>query len=76
MTAKETLIYSQWFHRIMKQSQYAPTMVEDKEQSYLTCPGRGAGHPDIAHVGTTVCACGLHMQRFGNALYIWKETPA
>jgi len=72
MRTKETLNYAQWFHRVMKPSQYAPVQVEDEQESYLTCPGCGAGHPDIEHGATTVCACGLHMQRMGNALIIWK----
>ena len=76
MTTKETLVYSDWFHPIFKQSQYAPTMVEDEEESYLTCPGCGAAHRDIEHSTTKVCRCGLYMQRYGNSLHIWKETPA
>ena len=73
MSTKETLSYSDWFHRIMKPSQYAPaTQVEDEDESYLTCPGCGTAHRDIEHGAQTVCRCGLHMQRFGNGLHVWK----
>jgi hypothetical protein len=73
MATKETLNYAEWFHRIMKPSTYAPgTQVEDEAESYLTCPGCGASHRDIEHGSTTTCRCGLHMQRFGNGLHIWK----
>lgn len=69
----EKLIYHQWFHRVMKQSIYAPTQVQDDDKSYLTCPGCGAAHKDIPHDSTIVCDCGLYMHRLGNALRIWKE---
>lgn len=69
----ETLIYSDWFHHAMKPSQYAPnTTIEDEDESYLTCPICGTAHRDIPHGDTITCQCGLHMQRFGNALHIWK----
>ena len=71
---KETHNYSDWFHRVMKPSQYVPNaQIEDEDESYLTCPGCGGAHHDIKHGDTVVCVCGLHMQRFGNGLHIWKE---
>lgn len=70
---KKTLNYAAWFHYVMKPSQYVPnTMIEDEDESYLTCPGCGSAHRDIEHGDMTICQCGLHIQRFGNALHIWK----
>jgi hypothetical protein len=69
---KETLIYSQWFHVVMKPSRYAPVEVQDHGASYLTCPGCGTAHADIGHGDKRICGCGLHMQRWGNGLDIWK----
>lgn len=69
----ETLMYSRWYHVVYVPSQYAPNeMVEDEEQSYLTCPGCGSAHKYIPHGEEIICQCELHMQRFGNALRIWR----
>lgn len=78
---KEKLPYSDWYHVVKKQSQYAPIQVEDDDQSYLTCPRCGWAHKDIPDAETITCRCGLHMQRWGNALIIWllsaiiEDTP-
>lgn len=73
MAAQETLIYSQWFHRVVKRSQYAPgEWINDDEASYLTCPTCGAERRDIPHGKEATCPCGLHMRRLGNTLQVWR----
>ena len=76
---RETLVYSEWFHRIMKPSQYAlNTQVEDEDQSYLTCPACGREHRAERVRGRTAAnaracaACnGPHAGTSGD---FWAET--
>jgi hypothetical protein len=70
---KETLIYDNWFHYVEKQSQYINGVkVMDEEASYFTCPGCHRHYKDMEHGQEVICSCGLHMQRWGNGLDIWK----
>ena len=56
-----------------KPSVYAKgEMVYDPENSSMICPGCKATGSILEHGETAVCDCGLHMQRFGGLLSIWK----
>ena len=54
-----------------QESVYAPGALMWVE-TRLQCPRCGNEHPPLEHGQAIECACGLHMQRFGNGLHIWE----
>jgi hypothetical protein len=70
---KEILTYSDFHQGIHRQSSIIPSLtVEEDGPGVMYCPRCELEQKGIDHGKTVRCVCGLNMQRFGNALYIWE----
>jgi hypothetical protein len=72
--SKEILVYHKYHTPTRRESKIIPGLeVEEDGAGVLYCPRCQTGQTGIDHGKTTRCACGLNMQRFGNALFIWLD---
>lgn len=74
-TGKEMLPYSNYHRETKRLSRLIPDMVVGSDdEGTMNCPRCNESRPGIPHGESITCGkCGLHMERYGNALFISEE---